>query len=123
MASTRFIVADGDPERRAALVRLLRHAGHEAVPVEDGAMAREALAEAGPDYVVIDLSLPGLDVWALKSALDPEQPSDPETLEEVEQRHLAAALQHTNGNRSRAAKILGISRSTLLAKIRRYGLP
>ncbi len=123
MASTRFVVADGDPDRRAALVRLLRDAGHEAVPVEDGTMAREAIAAAGPDYVVIDLSLPGLDALALRSALDPEWPREPETLEEAERRHLAAALQHTNSNRSRAAKILGISRSTLLAKIRRYGLP
>jgi DNA-binding protein Fis len=31
-------------------------------------------------------------------------------------------LDHTGGNRRQAAILLGIARSTLLAKIRRYGL-
>ena len=123
MSSTRFVVADGDPDRRAALVRLLRDAGHEAVAVEDGTMAREAIAAAGPDYVVLDLSLPRMDASALKSALDAGRAPEPESLEEIERRHIALALEHTDGNRSRAAKLLGISRSTLIAKIRRYQLP
>jgi len=35
---------------------------------------------------------------------------------------LQQVLQHTSGNRSRAALLLGISRPTLLAKMRKYGL-
>jgi DNA-binding protein Fis len=31
-------------------------------------------------------------------------------------------LEHTGGNRRQAALLLGISRSTLLNKIRRYGI-
>jgi DNA-binding NtrC family response regulator len=122
MASTRFVVADGDPERRAALVLLLRNAGYEAVPVKDGTMALEAIDAVGPEIVIIDLSLPGLDDAAFKSALDSVRPMEPGTLEEAERLHVAAVLQHTNGNRSRAAKLLDISRSTIIAKIRRYGL-
>lgn len=86
-------------------------------------MAREAIAAADPSYVVLDLSLPGMDVSALKSALDSRRVPEPESLEESERRHIALALGHTDGNRSRAAKLLGISRSTLIAKIRRYQLP
>jgi two-component system, NtrC family, response regulator AtoC len=46
----------------------------------------------------------------------------PESLEEVERRHLAQMLRHHQGNRSRAARDLGIARTTLLQKIERYGL-
>ena len=35
---------------------------------------------------------------------------------------IAEALRHTDGNRSRAARLLGVSRPTLLAKMRKHGL-
>jgi len=44
------------------------------------------------------------------------------SLEEMEQRYIAEVLDHTHGRKSRAAKILGISRKTLLEKRKRYGL-
>ena len=46
----------------------------------------------------------------------------PESLEAAEARHLAAVLTFTGGNRRQAALLLGVARSTLLAKIRKYGL-
>ncbi len=46
----------------------------------------------------------------------------PATLEELEQRHIREVLASVSGNRSQAARVLGISRSTLQDKIRRYGL-
>lgn len=46
----------------------------------------------------------------------------PESLADAEARHIAKALAWTRGNRRDAARLLGIARSTLLAKIRRYGL-
>ena len=42
--------------------------------------------------------------------------------EEAERKHLVAVLDQTKGSRTRAAEILGISRSTLWHKLRRYGL-
>jgi DNA-binding NtrC family response regulator len=44
------------------------------------------------------------------------------TLEEVQAEYTRQVLEHTRGNRSEAARILGISRTGLLCKIRRYGI-
>ena len=45
----------------------------------------------------------------------------PCSLAEMEQRHIQAVLKSTGGNKSQAAVILGIERSTLDRKLRRYG--
>jgi transcriptional regulator of acetoin/glycerol metabolism len=44
------------------------------------------------------------------------------SLDEVERRHILATLQATGWNKSQTANILGIERSTLDRKIRRYEL-
>ncbi len=44
------------------------------------------------------------------------------SLEEVERAYIAEILDFTRGKKSKAAKILGISRKTLLEKRKRYGL-
>lgn len=46
----------------------------------------------------------------------------PCSLSDMERRHILATLRHTGWNKSRAAAILGIERSTLDRKIRRYKL-
>ncbi len=45
-----------------------------------------------------------------------------QTLEEIERHHVERVLGHHGGNRTHAAKELGISRATLIQKIKRYGL-
>jgi DNA-binding NtrC family response regulator len=44
------------------------------------------------------------------------------TLEQVEAEHIRLVLEHLRGNKSRAAKILGIDRKTLREKLKRFGL-
>ena len=44
------------------------------------------------------------------------------SLDDVERRLLAEALRKTDGNRTRAARLLGISRATLLYRIKKHGL-
>jgi len=44
------------------------------------------------------------------------------TLAEVEREHIRRALERAGGNRSEAARLLGIHRNTLIRKIRSYGL-
>ncbi len=46
----------------------------------------------------------------------------PCSLDEMERRHILATLRATAGNKSQAAQLLGIERSTLDRKIRRYNL-
>jgi DNA-binding NtrC family response regulator len=57
-------------------------------------------------------------------AVAAEAPTGPaeRSLEEVEREHVERVLRHTEGNRTAAARILGISRVTLIAKIRQYKL-
>lgn len=64
----------------------------------------------------------------LATAGDTESPSSldekyaPISLDEVERRHIFNTLNHTGWNKSKTASILGIERSTLDRKIRRYQL-
>jgi two-component system C4-dicarboxylate transport response regulator DctD len=51
-----------------------------------------------------------------------ERPYRPRTLDEVEREQIERALRHHGGNRTRAARELGISRATLINKIKGYAL-
>ena len=44
------------------------------------------------------------------------------TMAEVEERHIRRVIGHTQGNLSKASRSLGISRSTLWRKMKRYGI-
>ncbi len=69
-----------------------------------------------------------LNLSSLSTAGDSdEQPAEPRSyqplsLAEIESKHILATLQATSWNKSRSASILGIERSTLDRKIRRYKL-
>jgi transcriptional regulator of acetoin/glycerol metabolism len=54
----------------------------------------------------------------------PEEPSfaNLTTLEDLERRYLLHVLDATNGNRTRAAEILGIDRRTLYRMAERFGI-
>ena len=122
MKPLRVLVLDPNPERREELVTLFRGARHHAVSAPDARSAAEALTPSGFDAVLLDLTSPELDLAALRRAISPADSTEPDALEEVERRHLALMLRHTGGNKRRAATLLGISRSTLLNKVRKYGL-
>ena len=116
-----ILVVDGDSERREHIMAALRSAKYEPVAAADPELAAEALQSSGFGAMVLDLTLPWLDVGAVRQALAGEA-GIPDSLEEAERRHLALVLRHTAGNKRKAAHLLGISRSTLLNKVRKYGL-
>jgi DNA-binding NtrC family response regulator len=117
------VVVSADAERAGRLAETLRTGGSSVTIESRGARAAE-IASAGqgaPGFLVVDLELPELDLHRLREALGETEPA-PESLEVVERRQIAAMLRYTSGNRRKAAQLLGLARSTLLAKIRRYGL-
>jgi DNA-binding NtrC family response regulator len=116
-----LVLANG-PERHEALASALRAAGHRVMSAPDAAAAAEAIGGAALDAVVLDLQWPELEPALLREVLAPARAAEPESLDDAERRHIALTLRHTGGNRRRAAQLLGISRSTLLHKLRRYGL-
>lgn len=100
----RLLVNDPARDDVTALVAALRAAGH--FVATEATSAPPAGLPSIPDFVITDAAA---------------QPT-PESLDAAEARHIAAMLRHTGGNRRQAAIMLGIARSTLLAKIRKYGL-
>ena len=122
MSPLHLLVLSRGPERRDALVAALRGAGHRVVSVPDGPAAAEAIGAGGFDALVLDLGWPELEPARLRETLAPSGPVEPDSLDAAERRHIALTLRYTGGNRRRAAQLLGISRSTLLHKVRKYDL-
>lgn len=104
------------------LAESLRAQGCRPVVQETAGAVSDALNTGATDVLVIDSDLPGVQWEQLRTALGPERTGLPEPLDSIERRHIAVTLRYTRGNRRNAAQILGIARSTLLAKIRKYGL-
>jgi DNA-binding NtrC family response regulator len=122
MKTSHVLVLDRDPARRDNLVRALKAEGLVPVVADGPLEAARALGVPGLDLALIELGLPDLVLTSLQAALAPSQPTEPEPLDAVERHHIARALQYTGGNKRRTAHLLGIARSTLLAKVRKYGL-
>lgn len=91
-------------------VRQLDNIIAEAVVVETGrTLTRRSL----PRYVLNAVS---------NSHLSSVPPSERKSLTEIEAEHVRHMLELTEGNRTAAAEILGISRVSLISKIKRYGI-
>lgn len=79
------------------------------------------VARLGVDKWVPSTSL-GADELAPSGKNAPLEPPTSGSLEELEEVAVRRALEEHGGNRSRAARALGIHRTTLYQKMRRYGL-
>jgi Nif-specific regulatory protein len=75
----------------------------------------------GPMLDAADIWLSSLEALQ-HTPVAPAPSYQPMSIDEVEKRHIALTLTHTEWNKSRAAEILGIERSTLDRKIKAYEL-
>jgi Nif-specific regulatory protein len=91
-------------------VRELRNVVERAVALGNGPMLDTS------DIWLSSLEVPGLSIQSGTNGYRPL------ALEEVEKEHILRTLQHTDWNKSQAASILQIERSTLDRKIKSYGL-
>ena len=73
-----------------------------------------------PEHIA-DRLMPALSFRASEASRGISQGAGP-TLAGVERSHLDAALKKTGGNQSQAARLLGISRATLIYRIKKHGL-
>jgi Nif-specific regulatory protein len=76
----------------------------------------------GPMLDAADVWLSSLELLRPPSEHDLALSYQPLPLEEIEKRHILQTLEHTDWNKSQAATILSIERSTLDRKIKGYGL-
>jgi DNA-binding NtrC family response regulator len=120
MDSRHLLIMGPDGTRADEIARILKERGHVVARAESGDLAGAALEEPGIDFLVVDLRSPDLSLAALRGALAPGTPPLPDSLDDAERRHIVQVLRHTHGNKRQAALILGISRSTLLHKVRKY---
>jgi transcriptional regulator with GAF, ATPase, and Fis domain len=87
------------------------------------AIERAVLLTQDEFISVDDLGLTSLAAPSDSHEIIPAKSSfQPTSLADVEREHIRATLENTSWNKSRAASILGIERSTLDRKIRRYSI-
>jgi two-component system response regulator HydG len=109
-----------------AMDALLRHEWPGNVRELENAVERAVILLMG-DYVS-ERELPASIVPAAPPACAPADASPPvvngtaQPLEQVERAAILAALELAGGNKSKAARRLGINRKTLHAKLKRYGM-
>ena len=102
----------------AALDRLLRHAWPGNIRELRNVLERAMIVGRGEERIdvrhlppeVRDLSTPNADHHVAQ------------TLEDMERAHIERSLKANNGNRTHAARELGISRATLIKKVKQFGL-
>jgi Nif-specific regulatory protein len=103
----------------AAMQRLIRHAWHGNVRELENCIESAVVIMDGEEIQPADLALVDRRADPPAHAADD---AELETLDAVERAHIARVLERVEGNRSLAAKMLGIGRNTLARKLTKYRL-
>jgi two-component system response regulator HydG len=103
-----------------AMDRLIRHEWPGNVRELMNAVERGVVLSRG-EYLV-ETDLPLIPTALRDEPQAPEMPAAPMPLNEVERAAIMKVLEATRGNKSEAARRLGITRKTLLKKLRAYGV-
>jgi two-component system KDP operon response regulator KdpE len=75
MTDGRILVVDDDPAIRRSIVAELRSAGYDTIEAVDGNDALSVAARGRPDLVISDLAMPGMDGFALITAVRKSLPT------------------------------------------------
>ena len=62
---SRILLADDSPHAQRMGERILRDEGHEVISVSDGRVAMLRLADASPDLIIADISMPEVSGYEL----------------------------------------------------------
>ena len=123
MTPMHLLVLERDPERREALLGMLRSVGHHAVAAPDAPAAAAAIGVPGFDALVLDLGHAGAGSWPVCARRSCRRsPPRPIRWRRPSGGTSRSCCATPSGNKRQAAHLLGISRSTLLHKVRKYGL-
>jgi CheY-like chemotaxis protein len=57
----KLLIVEDDPSQRLLYQRELERAGYDVVTAKDGREALDLAARVGPDLVVLDIAMPGMD--------------------------------------------------------------
>ena len=101
-ASASILVVEDDEPTRELITRTLQNAGHAVTAVENGQLALDALPEARPDIIILDLMMPVMDGFTFLHHLRalPEHAHRPvivataRVLSEDERKNLSSTAQH-----------------------------
>ena len=107
-----------------ALAALTRHSWPGNVRELRNTIERSTLLAAGTHIETADLALepPAPDVLTPQPPPHDSIPLGDRSLKSVEEALIKKVLEEARGNRSRAARVLGVNRTTLYNKLRAYGL-
>lgn len=125
----RFAARHGRPERalsRAAARALLAHRWPGNVRELEHALEQAVLVADGAEIEPGDLGLTASNPMGVRLELPDHLEDLPSSVSEVteiaERRMIERALEASEGNRTHAARVLGVSRRTLLYKLKRLGI-
>lgn len=107
-------IAGFSPE---AMDRMMSYSWPGNVRELENCVQRALALGAGPLLQLKDL--PPVMLGTIKSEA---QPGEPHTLEDLERRAIVNALETAGGDRLRAAKLLGIGKTTIYRKLKEYGI-
>jgi Nif-specific regulatory protein len=106
----------------AALRKLEQHSWPGNVRELRNVIERAVALGRGPNLDVDDIWLSSVEVGGMGGSGGDSEIYEPVPLEEIEKRYILKTLDHTDWNKSQAAGILQIERSTLDRKIKGYNL-
>ena len=111
------VLTDGVPKGVEEIEALMAHNWPGNVRQLQNVVQSAVIRKEGPTIQPEDLVLPDTKPGSGRS-----DEWRPEALDEVQRKHILRVLEHTGGNKKRAAEILGIERCTLYSKLKSYGV-